>query len=107
MGSAALAIALQESPFFAENKEDKAVNEKEQKKLFAFRIAPSEAEELQALAASRGVTVTALLMQLVRRELADAGYEVREDKHRRPNGCKPMSAEPRRPRGRPRKVVEG
>ena len=34
------------------------MNEKEQKKLFAFRIAPSEAEELQALAASRGVTVT-------------------------------------------------
>lgn len=52
MGSEALAIALQESPFFAENKGDKAMNEKEQKKLFAFRIAPSEAEELQALAAS-------------------------------------------------------
>ena len=82
------------------------MNEKEQKKLFAFRIAPSEAEDLQALAASRGVTVTALLMQLVRRELAGAGYTVREDKHRRPNGSPPPEpATPRRPRGRPRKVV--
>lgn len=83
------------------------MNEKEQKKLFAFRIAPSEAEDLQALAASRGVTVTALLMQLVRRELAAAGYAVREDKHRRPNHSAPVSTAPRRPRGRPRKVVEG
>lgn len=84
------------------------MKEKEQKKLFAFRIAPSEAEDLQALAASRGVTVTALLMQLVRRELAAAGYAVREDKHRRPKGSPPPeSATPRRPRGRPRKVVEG
>lgn len=97
----ALAIAPQEPFSFAKQKGDKAMTEKEQKKLFAFRIAPSEAVELQALAASRGVTVTALLMQLVRRELAEAGYTVREDKHRRPNGSTPPA--PRRPRGRPRK----
>lgn len=89
--------------FFAVSKGDKAMNEKEQKKFFAFRIAPSEAEDLQALAASRGVTVTALLMQLVRRELAAAGYAVREDKHRRPNGSALLEPAPRRPRGRPRK----
>ncbi len=81
------------------------MTKKEQKKLFAFRIAPSEAEDLQALAASRGVTVTALLMQLVRQELAAAGYEVREDKHRRPNGSTPPAPAPRRPRGRPRKKL--
>ena len=84
------------------------MTEKEKKKLFAFRIAPSEAGDLQALAASRGVTVTALLMQLVRRELAAAGYAVQEDKYRRPKGSEPLPADaPKRPRGRPRKVVEG
>ena len=81
------------------------MTDKEQKKHFAFRILPSEAEDLQALAAARGLTVTALLMQLVRRELAEAGYAVREDAHRRPNGA-PVEPAPRRPRGRPRKDAQ-
>lgn len=80
------------------------MEEKEQKKLFAFRIAPGEAEDLQALAASRGMTATALLLQLLRRELAAAGYTVRTDIHRRPAGSPPPEpTTPRRPRGRPRK----
>ena len=85
------------------------MEETEQKKLFAFRIAPGEAEDLQALAASRGMTATALLLQLLRRELAAAGYAVREEVHRRPRGsCVVDPAAPRRPRGRPRKeAAEG
>lgn len=45
------------------------MTDKEQKKHFAVRIQPSEAEDLQALGAERGVTVTALLMQRVHRAL--------------------------------------
>ena len=80
------------------------MEEKEQKKLFAFRIAPGEAEDLQLLAASRGMTATALLLQLLRRELAAAGYTVRDEVPRRPAGLpQTQPPAPRRPRGRPRK----
>jgi hypothetical protein len=50
------------------------------------------------------MTATALLLQLLRRELAAAGYTVRTDTPRRPAGSPPPEpATPRRPRGRPRK----
>ena len=45
------------------------MTDKEQKKHFTFRILPSEAEDLPALGAERGVTVTALLMLRVHRAL--------------------------------------
>ena len=66
---AALVIALQEPPFFSTQKRAKVMTDKEQKKHFTFRILPSEAEDLQALGAERGVTVTALLMLRIRRAL--------------------------------------
>lgn len=50
------------------------------------------------------MTATALLLQLLRRELAAAGYAVRAEVPRRPRGSRVAAPEaPRRPRSRPRK----
>lgn len=69
-----------------------------------LRISEQEAQELHQLAESRGMTLSALILGLCRKELAAAGVDMDTESTTWRRKGTPAPEKPKRPRGRPRKV---
>lgn len=69
-----------------------------------LRVSEQEAQKLHQLAESRGMTLSALILGLCRKELAAAGVDMDTESTTWRRKGTPAPEKPKRPRGRPRKV---